>query len=1428
MKSGTLAITPRYVTLLTGTKEWIYDDEDHFYTDETRLILDVDSSEGLADGHTLQILSRPTIRNVVWEGGVGSIVNEQHIQIVSPDDPNVEMNYIISESFGRLTVTPRYVTLTTADKAWIYDDEEHYDLAGTTLTATVGHDADGGLVAGQSWNITNAPTIREVGSILNEQKIEIISAKGYGNVIANYVIEKDFGTLTITPRYITLTTGSGEWIYDDTVHENRYNTTIASTTGHVEDGGLVTGQTWNITNAPTIREVVWVDGIVGGEVGSISNEQEIEIISANGHGNVIANYVIEKDFGTLKVTPRYITLTTGSGEWIYDDTVHENRYHTTIASTTGHVADGGLVTGQTWNIINAPTIREVVWVDGIVGGEVGSISNEQEIEIISANGYGDVIDNYIVEEIFGTLKVTPRYITLTTGSGEWIYDDENHSNTVDTTVTATAGHDTDGGFAPGQDWYVIYTPSIRNVVWKDWIVGGEVESISNQVAINIDSVYGYGSVIDNYVVEEIFGTLKILPRYITLTTGSGEWIYDDENHSNTADTTVTATVGHDADGGFAPGQDWYVIYTPSIREVVWVDGIVGGEAESISNQVAINIDSVYGYGSVIDNYVVEEIFGTLKVTPRYITLTTGSGEWIYDDTDHSNTVDTTVSATAGYVDNGGLITGQTWNIAYAPTIREVLWVDGAVSGIENAQIIEIISANGYGDVINNYVIEEIFGTLTITPRRVIVVTGSGVWEYDGAEHYNYDDTEYTEWVEGEEYGLLPGHALTIDSYATIVDIGSTENWHNISITADAGARNVKANYDVIYELGILTILDNEKPEDDGSIVGPGIPSGGGNLKEDGGLDGEFEGSTDGEGEEPAPLFSFVVGQDGMVYFRFKSFGDYEYNGWAEAEVYTSADLTVNPLQFVGLALQNAGYGMTTIAVTDIQGGTYWMLPYYAMDDNNNLNDVVIDKGTWDSYTMNMYLYDYFTGGTLSLAGTEYEEMEQAYRDFVYSQYVSLPKDTKAEMLKIIDKQGFSAASPTIIKDVANFISDYLPYDIKTKDYEGDRAVYFFTKAETALCRYYATAATAVYRALGIPARYVSGFAAKGAAGKEVEVTAMDAHAWVEVYIDGLGWIPVEVTGRTSGDGSGGGINPGPGGPSGPGVPNDPHEELPIILRPLDVWDKYSYATTTLYATNQLDTTYIDQGYECLQAYLDQGYTYYVEVSGEQFGIGSSASTIVTFTLYNPDGVDVTDEFEFKFEEGTITLYGDFAVELISELRITYDGNTHSYHDFELIYQQMGEEFVWYKADVPDGYEITFNTEAIALRDVDTLDVEKLREHMVITLNGVLVTDSNIYEGVYIVGKTMRIQRKVIEITTGSYTAEYQEGIKVTNGSVWITKGSLAEGHKLVAVTNGLQTEVGYSENRLSVCKIVDADGNDVTDNYDIVEIYGKLEITDSK
>ena len=61
----------------------------------------------------------------------------------------------------------------------------------------------------------------------------------------------------------------------------------------------------------------------------------------------------------------------------------------------------------------------------------------------------------------------------------------------------------------------------------------------------------------------------------------------------------------------------------------------------------------------------------------------------------------------------------------------------------------------------------------------------------------------------------------------------------------------------------------------------------------------------------------------------------------------------------------------------------------------------------------------------------------------------------------------------------------------------------------------ASAATLLYRALGIPARYVIGYVGDTKAGQYVNILAQNAHAWVEVYVDGLGWVNVEVTGTSA-------------------------------------------------------------------------------------------------------------------------------------------------------------------------------------------------------------------------------------------------------------------------------------------------------------------------
>jgi len=63
------------------------------------------------------------------------------------------------------------------------------------------------------------------------------------------------------------------------------------------------------------------------------------------------------------------------------------------------------------------------------------------------------------------------------------------------------------------------------------------------------------------------------------------------------------------------------------------------------------------------------------------------------------------------------------------------------------------------------------------------------------------------------------------------------------------------------------------------------------------------------------------------------------------------------------------------------------------------------------------------------------------------------------------------------------------------------------------CAHYAGASTFLFRAAGIPARVVVGYQGgdPGAGGEYLIVRQYDAHAWVEVWLEGRGWVRVDPT-----------------------------------------------------------------------------------------------------------------------------------------------------------------------------------------------------------------------------------------------------------------------------------------------------------------------------
>ena len=246
--------------------------------------------------------------------------------------------------------------------------------------------------------------------------------------------------------------------------------------------------------------------------------------------------------------------------------------------------------------------------------------------------------------------------------------------------------------------------------------------------------------------------------------------------------------------------------------------------------------------------------------------------------------------------------------------------------------------------------------------------------------------------------------------------------------------------------------------------------------------------------------------DGYMYLRCFSYGDYTGTGWRRAE---EPENGISSLDFTALALADkADSARHSLDIRFASGVDVAAVPYYSVQSADS--DIYV-PAEGRNYSVSYYSSD-GSWDSLTLP-EEYAQDELSYRSYATTEYTALPEGTKANVLQLIQQAGLRADSPDIIAEVASYVRSCVSYDLDTQPYPTeDYAVYFLQNAETGYCVHYATAAAVIYRALGIPARVTDGFLFRAQAGEVVDVLQANEHAWVEVYLDGLGWIPVEVTG----------------------------------------------------------------------------------------------------------------------------------------------------------------------------------------------------------------------------------------------------------------------------------------------------------------------------
>ncbi len=150
---------------------------------------------------------------------------------------------------------------------------------------------------------------------------------------------------------------------------------------------------------------------------------------------------------------------------------------------------------------------------------------------------------------------------------------------------------------------------------------------------------------------------------------------------------------------------------------------------------------------------------------------------------------------------------------------------------------------------------------------------------------------------------------------------------------------------------------------------------------------------------------------------------------------------------------------------------------------------------------------------------DYLSLERAYAADVTEADLQLTDEAWQVLGRQLGTDTGSRTLSQIQTTIRTYLSDHLRYDesVYTPLGGDDFLHYVLERSGAGYSVHYATAAVLMLRYYGVPARYVEGYyltpeqAAAAKAGETVTLTEENAHAWAEFYLNGVGFVPFEVT-----------------------------------------------------------------------------------------------------------------------------------------------------------------------------------------------------------------------------------------------------------------------------------------------------------------------------
>lgn len=223
-----------------------------------------------------------------------------------------------------------------------------------------------------------------------------------------------------------------------------------------------------------------------------------------------------------------------------------------------------------------------------------------------------------------------------------------------------------------------------------------------------------------------------------------------------------------------------------------------------------------------------------------------------------------------------------------------------------------------------------------------------------------------------------------------------------------------------------------------------------------------------------------------------------------------------------------------------QQGNYLLFPYFC-DTSQVVGEVVDDRMIKKNTSQKEYDMTYYQIKNLKnlLSASEkldiakivsnqkasieqdYIQSMDEYGDHVKKTYLEIPKNLKKYLETIDDKADKNQSMLQNVEAITAYLKKHYEYTYRPglTPQGKDPILYFLKDRKKGFCTQYASAAVFLFRNVNIPARYVEGYKIRSDQWKigQAQVTDYEAHAWVEIYLDHIGWVPVDVTGRDTGE-----------------------------------------------------------------------------------------------------------------------------------------------------------------------------------------------------------------------------------------------------------------------------------------------------------------------